>query len=81
MDDSKVHGNNLKQVDILVQTVRVLSNDVCMGFCILKCAMLVMKKGKLQTLKVFICLMIEKLKQWTKLTSDPCILVCFRRTV
>ena len=47
MDDLKVYGKNENQVDTLVQTVRVVSSDMGMEFGISKCAMLVMKKGKI----------------------------------
>ena len=47
MDDLKVYGKNENQVDTLVQTVRVVSSDIGMEFEISKCAILVMKKGKI----------------------------------
>lgn len=47
MDDLKLYGKNEKEVDSLVQTVRVFSNDICMDFGIDKCATLVVKRGTL----------------------------------
>ena len=49
MDDLKLFGKNEKQVDTLVNTVRIFSNDIGMEFGISKCAVLVMKRGKLRT--------------------------------
>ena len=45
MDDLKLYSPNEKGLDSLVQTVRVFSEDIGMEFDI-KCAMLVMEKGK-----------------------------------
>ena len=47
MDDLKVFGKNEKQLDTLINTVRIFSNDIGMEFGISKCAVLVMKRGKL----------------------------------
>ena len=49
MDDLKLFGKNEKQVDTLVNTVRIFSNDIGMEFGISKCAVLIMKRGKLCT--------------------------------
>ena len=46
MDDLKLYGKNEKQVDTLVNTVRVFSKDIGMKFQISKCAVLIMKRGK-----------------------------------
>ena len=46
MDDLKLYGKNKEQVESLVNTVRVYSDDICMEFGISKCALLVMKGGK-----------------------------------
>ncbi len=43
----RVYGKNKRQVDTLVQTVRVVSSDMCMEFGISKSAALTMKRGKL----------------------------------
>ena len=40
MDDLKLYGKNEKQIDTLVNTVQVLSNDIRMEFGISKCAIL-----------------------------------------
>ena len=47
MDDLKLHSQSEKGLDSLVQTVRVLSEDIGMEFGIEKCAKLVMEKGKI----------------------------------
>ena len=47
MDDLKVYSKNQNQVDTLVQTIRVVTNDLRMEFGINKCAMLIMKRGRL----------------------------------
>ena len=47
MDDLKLYGKNERQVDTLVHTVRVFSEDIGMQFGINKCAVLIMKKGKM----------------------------------
>ena len=47
MDDLKLYSRSEKGLDSLVQTVCVFSEDVGMEFGIEKCAMLVMKKGKI----------------------------------
>ena len=47
MDDLKMYGKNHNQVDTLVQTIRVVTTDMRMGFGINKCAMLIMKRGRL----------------------------------
>ena len=47
MDDLKLYSQSEKGFHSLVQTVRVLSEDIKMEFGIEKCAMLVMQKGKI----------------------------------
>ena len=47
MDDLKLYGRNEKEINSLVHTVRVYSSDIGMDFGIEKCAMMVMKRGKL----------------------------------
>ena len=46
MADLKLYGKNKKQVDALINTVRVFSSDIAMEFGIIKYAVLVMKRGK-----------------------------------
>ena len=38
--------NKKKKVDILIQTIRIYSQDIGMEFCIEECVMLTMKRGK-----------------------------------
>ena len=47
MDDLKLYARNENQLDSLVQTVRIISKDIGMKFGIEKCAVLVMKRGRL----------------------------------
>ena len=47
MDDLKLYSRSEKGLDSLVQTVLVFSEDIGMEFVIEKCAMLVIKKGKI----------------------------------
>ena len=47
MDNLKLYSRIEKGLDSLVQTVRVLSEDIGMEFGIEKCAMLLMEKGKI----------------------------------
>ena len=46
MDDLKLYSKNEKELDSLVQTVRIFSDDIGMDFGISKCAVLVMNRGK-----------------------------------
>ena len=46
-EDLKIYGKNENQLDSIVQSVRVVSEDLRMEFGISKCATLVMKRGKL----------------------------------
>ena len=46
MNDLKLHAKNEKNLDSLAQTVRIFS-DIGMEFVIDKCAILVVKRGKI----------------------------------
>ena len=46
MDDSKIFAKEEACLDALIQTVRVFSSDIGMEFGIEKCAILIMKRGK-----------------------------------
>ena len=46
MDDIKVFAKNEKELETLIHTVRIYSQDIEMEFGIEKCAMLVIKSGK-----------------------------------
>jgi hypothetical protein len=46
MDDLKLYGKNKKELESLVQTVRIFTQDIRMKFGIQKCATVVMKRGK-----------------------------------
>ena len=47
MDDLKLYASNKKSLESLIQTVRVFSNDIVMEFAATKCALLIIKKGKM----------------------------------
>ena len=47
MDDLKVYGKNETELETLLNSVRIFSNDICMEFGINKCGILVMKRGEL----------------------------------
>ena len=46
MDDLKLYGKNKRELESLVQTVRIFTDDIRMRFGIQKCATIVMKVGK-----------------------------------
>ena len=46
MDDLKLFAKNENEIDSLVQTVRIFSNDIGMKFGLEKCAAMTMKRGK-----------------------------------
>ena len=46
MDDIKLFAKNEKEMETLIHTVRIYSQDIGMEFGIEKCTMLVMKSGK-----------------------------------
>ena len=46
MDDIKLFAKNEKELETLIHTLRIYSQDIGMEFGIEKCAMLVMKSGK-----------------------------------
>ena len=46
MDDLKLFGKNEKELESLVQTVRIFSDDIGMKFGLDKCAVMTMKRGK-----------------------------------
>ena len=46
MDDIKLFAKNEKELESLIHTVRIYSQDIGMEFGIEKCAMLVMKSSK-----------------------------------
>jgi len=47
IDDMKLYGRNEKEINLLAHSVRVFSSDIGMGFGIEKCAVIVMKRGKM----------------------------------
>ena len=46
MDNIKLFAKNEKELETLIQTVRIYSQDIGMRFGIEKCTMLAMKNGK-----------------------------------
>ena len=47
MDDLKLYAKSERELDSLIQTVRIFSDDVGMVFGLDKCAVLVLKRGKM----------------------------------
>ena len=47
MDDLKMFAKNKNQIDSLVSTVQMISQDIGMRFGVKKCGVSVMKRGKL----------------------------------
>ena len=46
MDNLKLFAKNKDQIDSLVNTVRIFSEDIKMEFRLSKCGILIMKRGK-----------------------------------
>ena len=49
MDDLKLFGKSMNEIDSLVKTVETCCSDIGMEFGIAKCAVLNLKRGKLVT--------------------------------
>ena len=47
MDDLKLFGKSEDQIDSLIQTVFIFSEDIGMEFGLTKCGVVILKKGKL----------------------------------
>ena len=47
MDNFKLHGRNVNEIDSLIQTVRTFNQDIGMKFGIQKCAMLKIIRGQI----------------------------------
>ena len=47
MDDLKLYVKSERELESPIQTVRIFSADVGMVFCLGKCAVLVLKRGKM----------------------------------
>ena len=47
MDSIKLFGRGTKEIDTLVQTVRIVSGDIRMEFGIEKCALVNIQRGKI----------------------------------
>ena len=62
MDDPKVYANNEKDLESLIQTVRIFSEDIGMEFGLSKCAILIMKRGKAVKAEGVNCLTRERLE-------------------
>ena len=52
MDDLKLYANSERELDSLIYTVRIFSDDVGMVFGLEKCAVLVLKKGKTEGMEL-----------------------------
>ena len=62
MDDIKLIVKNEKELEILIQAVRIYSQDTEMEFGQEKCAILIMKSGKLQMTEGIELLNQEKIR-------------------
>ena len=51
VDDIKIFAKNGKELENLIQTIRIYSQDIGTEFGIEKCAMLIIKRGKRETTK------------------------------
>ena len=49
LDDLKLYGRNNREIQSLVTTVKIFSDDICMKFGLDECASLSIKRGKAQT--------------------------------
>ena len=47
MDNLKLYAKSERKLDLLIQTVRIFSDDVGMAFGLDKCAVLVLKRGEM----------------------------------
>jgi len=47
VDDLKLFANNEKELDSLIYMVQVFSRDIASEFCLQKCGVTVLKRGKL----------------------------------
>ena len=47
IDDLKMFAKNKKEIDSLVSTVQLVSQDIGMQFGVQKCGVIVMKRGKI----------------------------------
>ena len=47
MDDVKLYAESERELDSLIQTVRIFYDDIGMVFGLYKCAVLVLKRGKM----------------------------------
>ena len=47
MDDLKLYAKSEDQIDSLIHSVRIFTDDIKMEFGLSKCAMIVLKRGKL----------------------------------
>ena len=78
MDDLKLYGKSEKQIDNLVQSVRIVSSDMCMEFGVSKC-ILIMKRGNLHNVMAFSCQTINGWGHWMKVVKVTSTLEYWRR--
>ena len=51
MDDIEAFAKNEKELDTLIQTIKIYHQDIGMEFGIEKCARIIMKSGKRETVE------------------------------
>ena len=49
MDDVKMYAKNRNELDSMMNTLRIFSGDIGMQFGLDKCAILLMKRGEIET--------------------------------
>ena len=49
IDDIKVFSNNEKELETLIQTIKIYSQDIGIEFGFVKCAMIIMISGERET--------------------------------
>jgi len=49
MDDLKVYGKSRREIETIIHTVRIFSDDIGMEFGLDKCATIMLRRGKLET--------------------------------
>ena len=60
IDDIKVFAKNEKELENMIQTIRIYSQDIGMEFGIKRCALLIMKSGKKESAEEYIKTLGEK---------------------
>ena len=73
MDDIKLFAKNEEELETLIYTVGIYSQDIVMEFCIEKCLMLVMKSGKQHLMDAIELPNQEKIRALRKKETYKCL--------